>query len=540
MCQPSLPKHRQSRQLFTSSLRALSTQEPMPLSTNRPKRATAARTYEDEGPRSKKDELARQSPGPVAATPVTVKSAGKRQKIAPVEDAAPAAAPAATLAPASPPLPKLLSIQRTVTVERAQAEIISKDAAKAAAESAVKEAQRLLRATRKVTKDGRKKVLKDAEAAVETAKAAVPLAERALAAAKRDAVPDDVRILKRLEEELAAYGKKAAMGGAVVHDLCVLHAAGAIDEQPLTRAVELMTSAAGGAAIAATALGMLVRLAGTPETGEIVPPASLALRRRTLCVLCEWFVTKAASGASDGAATRTSHDEDVLPLIWIAKAMGMHDGGLSALREPGHVDRFVGKVLERATAMRADAASPTPVQSGVAAGLQALLNRTKPPVDELAVLKRQCPLMGLLLPVHKWLGGEASTAGALSGAASIIHAALKEGLQSALQAAIPDQPDYSLAEAAAIVGTQNQELSTFLASPTERELRYDAGSTGRMRLHHLIQEALGGRHGLRHESEGYGGARVLMITKMSVATPEMLAIQRRLQKLQRQALSELV
>ena len=511
----------------------------MPLSTDRPKRANAARTYEDEGSASTK------VVPPDVSPPVTAKPAAKRLKsIAPADKSPPAetAKPPADKSPklpaevakpsagSTPPLLKLLSIQRTVSVERAQDEIKSKEEAKVAADAALKEAQRVLRATRKITKDGRKKVLKDAEAAVETSKAAVPVAERALAAAQRDAVPDDARILRRLEEELrkdqGSYGfsQKASMGSAVVHDLCTLHAASLIGEQPMDRAIEMMTAAASAAPIAATAV---MRLAGA--YGWEVPPAATAVAQRALRALCEWFVPERPNGACDSPST---------PLISIAKAMSMAD--LGDLRQPAFVDRFVARVHERAAAMQADAAAPRPVQSGVVAGLQALLARTKPAVDELAELKRQCPWLGLMLPILKRLaGGDLNTGDALSSAAGKIRSALTEGLQSALRTVIPDQPDYSMPEPAAIIGKQCDGLSAFLASSTERTWSFNAGSTGRMRMHHLIQDALEGRFGLRHESEGCGSDRQLVVTKINVATPEQLELQRRLQKLHREALSEL-
>lgn len=505
----------------------------MPLSTDRPKRANAARTYEDEGD--------------VGVSPVTAKPAAKRLKsVVPANKSPPAESAKASVSaePTPPaesakasgtaepnPLPKLLSIQRAVSVERAQDEIKSKEEAKAAADAAVKEAQRLLRATRKITKDGRKKVLKDAEAAVEASKAAVPAAERALAAAQRDAVPDDARILKRLEEELRkdpgsySFSQKASMGSAVVHDLLTLHAAGLVDEQPMNRALELMTAAASAAPIAATAV---MRLTGAYSGGWEVPPPAAALGRRALRELCEWFVSEPPNGACDSPST---------PLIWIAKAMSMAD--LGHLREPAFIDRFVAKVHERAATMQDAAAAPKPVASGVVAGLEALLARTKPAVDELTELKQRCPWLGLMLPIHKRLVGESTTADALSGAAGRIRSTLTEGLESALRTVIPDQPDFSMPEAAAIISNQCRDLSAFLASSTERTWSFNAGSTGRMRMHHLIQDALQGRFGLRHESEGCGSDRELVVTKVHMATPEQLELKRRLQKLHGVALSEL-
>ena len=492
----------------------------MPLSTDRPKRANAARTYEDESAASTRN---------ARVSPATAKPAAKRLKSVAPADKSPPAESAIPSVPA--PVPKLLSIQRTVSVERAQDEIKSKDEAKIAADAAVKEAQRLLRATRKITKDSRKKVLKDAEAAVEASKAAVLVAERALAVAQRDAVPDDARILKRLEEELRkdpgsySFSQKTSMGSAVVHDLLTLHAAGVIDEQPMNRALELMTAAPSAAPIAATAV---MRLTGAYGGGWEVPATAAALGRRTLRELCEWFVAEAPNGACDSPTA---------PLIWIAKAMSMAD--LADLREPAFIDRFVDKVLERAAKMQAAAAAPKPVTSGVVAGLQALLARTKPAVDELAVLKQRCPWLGLMLPIYKRLVGEPTTADALSGAAGRIRSTLTEGLECVLRTVIPDQPDHSMPEAAAIIGGQCRDLSVFLASSTERTWSFNAGSTGRMRMHHLIQDALQGRFGLRHESEGCGSDRQLVVTKGHVATPEHLELQRRLQKLHGVALSEL-
>ena len=82
------------------------------------------------------------------------------------------------------------------------------------------------------------------------------------------------------------------------------------------------------------------------------------------------------------------------------------------------------------------------------------------------------------------------------------------------------------------------ELAKFLASSTEREWRYNAGNKARMHLHHLIQDTLG-HDTVSHYSEGAGADRVVVVKKYHMPSPEQLELQRRLQKMQREALDEL-
>ena len=101
-------------------------------------------------------------------------------------------------------------------------------------------------------------------------------------------------------------------------------------------------------------------------------------------------------------------------------------------------------------------------------------------------------------------------------------------------------PDFSLPYAAAKIGTQMADLAAFLASPTEREMRIDAGNKGRMHIHHLIQDALGSPNPyVSHQSEGFGGGRVLVIRKLNVSGPEDLALRRQMQAKHADALGKL-
>ena len=164
---------------------------------------------------------------------------------------------------------------------------------------------------------------------------------------------------------------------------------------------------------------------------------------------------------------------------------------------------------------------PAEPESGVLAAMRARLQPSKE--DPLKSRMRRCPMLGLLQPALKHLRESLVET-------SRLEAALRQQLQAAVAKQIPAAPDYSMPEAAAKVGARFEQLSAFLASPTERELPLDLGSKGRMHIHHLIEDVLGSPNPyVSHHSEGCGSGRVLLVRKNGVCTTEELALLRELQ-----------
>lgn len=156
-----------------------------------------------------------------------------------------------------------------------------------------------------------------------------------------------------------------------------------------------------------------------------------------------------------------------------------------------------------------------------------------PQEDPLVGARRRCPSLGLMLPIFKRLGPAGHDVGRL-----------EEGLRCRLtvsaEEAIATGANYAMPEAATLVGGRYQQLSAFLADAKECELRLGGGTKGRMTIHHLIEETLGCPSPyVSHDSEGYGGERVIVVRKKGVRTPEELELRRRLRDLHVEALRNL-
>ena len=467
------------------------------------------------------------------AQPTTEQPKKRHKSKTPKEE--PVAAPAAPRAE----LPKLRCIQRTVPVEQAAEALKAKEADKRAAEKAVKDAKKIMNVVSKTVKDKRRSEYKFAEASVAKAKEELEALEKSLAGVKRDAETDEVRIMRRLEEQLKkadmghSFSVVNAVGGAAIHDLCLLHEAGSVDIATLHRATALLTASNKTASLAANALVSLVK--PPPTMGELLSgqqrqtPAQVEVLR----ALCEYFV----SGAGRKA--------EKTPYINIAKATGMRQ--MKMLRESPFIGAYVEVVLERADEMEAKAKEPPSAFSGAMASLQALrdeLKKERQP-DELTELKRKDPLLGLVWPVYKILNDNLTSPMSCPGgpppqmgrAVGRLEDTLHEELKEAVAVEIPETPNYAMPAAASQV-SHMPELAKFLASSTEREWRYDAGNKARMHLHHLIQGTLG-HDTVSHYSEGAGADRVVVVKKYHMPSPEQLELQRGLQKMQREALDEL-
>lgn len=478
-----------------------------------------------------------------AATPnPTTHAPTKRQKSVvaaaktPAADAATAVPPAAAIAipapTASPPgMPKLLSIARTVAVDAAKEAVRALEENKAAAEGAITDAQKkrriALKAVREAEaivdkskfklnykdalKDARvaRKQAKDSQTHIDASKEALKAIEAKIITVRRDETPDEDRILARLESEVRKssedYGKVDKLGGAAVHDLSALHAAGVLSAAPLRRAIVLLTNE--GTRIALVASAIIGLLNWLPEASRTA--ASLT----ALQELCEH-----ACGRAQGAGTG-------VPFLAISKAIGTPGVALP----PGFVSTFEETVIKcaeariEAQAAKAAISAPKPGASSVVAALLELQARQTPQQDPLVKAAKECPALGLMHPVLEHLrnAGHEPTK---------LIAALRRALQASVDTPVADAPDYAMPEAAAKVGPRMVELSTFLASPTERELRIDAGNKGRMHIHHLIEDVLGCPNPyVSHQSEGCGGGRVLVIRKLNVSGPEDLALRREIQ-----------
>ena len=317
------------------------------------------------------------------------------------------------------------------------------------------------------------------------------------------------------------------MGGAGIHDLCLLHEAGSVDIATLHRATALLTASSKCASLARSALVMLVK--SPPGMGEKPQaPAQVEVLR----AFCEFFVT---------GAGRKSEE---MPYVVMAIAIGMRQ--MKMLRESPFIGAYVEVVLERATEMAAKAKESPLHYGGASSSLQAMLDELKKErqrqPDELTKHKRLDPLLGLLLPVYKRLDEkQMSCPGGLPPqmviAVGKLENALVEQLKKAVAVEIPETPNYAMAGAASQVAHM-PELAQFLASSTEREWRYDAGNKARMHLHHLIQGTFG-HNTLRHESAGVGADRVVVVQKYRMPGPEQLELQRGLQEMHREALDEL-
>ena len=458
------------------------------------------------------------------AQPTTEQPKKRHKSKTPAEE--PVAAPAAPRAE----LPKLRCIQRTVPVEQAAEALKAKEADQRALEKAVKDAKKAMNVVKKSVKDKRRSEYKFAEASLAKATEELEALEKSLAGVKRDAETDEVRIMRRIEAELnkASWnGAQSAVGGAGIHDLCLLHEAGSVDIATLHRATALLTASSKCASLARSALVMLVK--SPPGMGE-KPQAPAQVE--ALRAFCEFFVT---------GAGRKSEE---MPYVVMAIAIGMPQ--MTMLRESPFIGAYVEVVLERATVMAAKAKESPLHYGGASSSLQAMLDELKKErqrqPDELTKHKRLDPLLGLLLPVYKRLDEkQMSCPGGLPPqmviAVGKLEDALVEQLKKAVAVEIPETPNYAMPAAAAMVDVM-PELAKFLASSTEREWRYDAGNKARMHLHHLIQGTFG-HNTLRHESAGVGADRVVVVQKYRMPGPEQLELQRGLQEMHREALDEL-
>lgn len=357
-----------------------------------------------------------------------------------------------------------------------------------------KDAQKDARIARKRAKDG--------EAAVDKAKATVQEISDKLTSVRRDQQPDEERIIGRLESELAkSHGFIDKLGGAAVHDLCALHAAGSVDEVPVRRAASMLTSSNARPALARSALVALVGLEASLKA---------SVSAEALHALCEHVIT----------TPRELGRSAEMPYVAISKYFATVDGQQTS---PALVEQFITLLLEKAEAMAMAEEAPAPHESGVLAAMRALAAGSQPKEDPLLARTRKCPMLGLLLPVLKQLRASPFET-------SRLEASLRQRLQGAIAKPIAAAPDYSMPEAAEKIGSRFAELSAFLASSTERELPLNCGSKGRMHIHHLIQDVLGSPNPfVSHESEGYGSGRVLVVRKKNVRTPEELELLRQLQ-----------
>ena len=254
----------------------------------------------------------RQKSGTAAAATAASSSApAKRQK----SGAAAAALSSSVPASAAPTLSKLISIQRSVAVEEAAAAVEALEVNKAAAEADLADAQKERRAALKVVrhaetvvasskfssnykdalKDARvaRKSAKDTQTRIDASKETLQALEGKITKLRRDLIPDGERILARLAAEAAkrsdSYDKEDRMGGAAVHDLSVLHAAGKLGTEPLREAVALLTSSGTRAALTSSALTYLGKLEPASRT-----PASLDALR----ALCEHAIRQGSADAS--------------------------------------------------------------------------------------------------------------------------------------------------------------------------------------------------------------------------------------------------
>lgn len=461
------------------------------------------------------------------AQPTTEQPKKRHKSKTPASPAKPAAPAAPAARRATGPLPKLRCISRTVPVEQAAEALKAKEADQRAAEKAVKDAKKAMNVVKKSVKDKRRSEYKFAEVSLAKATEELEALEKSLAGVKRDAETDEVRIMRRLEEQLKKadmghdFALQVAVGGAVIHDLCLLHEAGSVDIATLRRATALLTASSNTESLAANALVTLVKELETPAQVEV------------LRALCEFFV----SGAGRKA--------EKTPYINLARATVLPQ--MTMLRESPFIGAYVDLVLERAAAMTAEAKKP-PSRFGGAfsaamASLQALrdeLKKGKQP-DELTALKRKDPSLGLLLPVYKILFDKPAhqLPKQMGIAVGALKNALVEQLKESVAVEIPETPNYAMAAEAAKVARLMPELAKFLTSSTEREWRYNAGNKARMHLHHLIQGALG-YDTLSHNSEGGGADRVVVVKKYRMPSPEQLELQRELQKMQREALEAIL
>ena len=174
-----------------------------------------------------------QQPAKRQKSAVPAKSA-KASSASAAAAAPPTAAPAAASAP-SANAPKLISIQRTVAVEAAADAVRVLEQNKAAAEREIVDAQKDRRAALKVVREAEavvdrsrcgpkeveaearkeatkaRKRAKDTLTRIDASKASLAAIEAEVVTRRRDLVPDEERILKRLSEEAAksndAHGK---------------------------------------------------------------------------------------------------------------------------------------------------------------------------------------------------------------------------------------------------------------------------------------------------------------------------------------------
>lgn len=88
----------------------------------------------------------------------------------------------------------------------------------------------------------------------------------------------------------------------------------------------------------------------------------------------------------------------------------------------------------------------------------------------------------------------------------------------------------------------SKELANFLRSSTLQSNRFNLSKNARMKIHRIIDGHISSGYGcnkLRHESEGFGRARVLVVTKIAFENREIFA-QRRQRAREREQLLEVM